>query len=62
MLEKFTETLHELVETPLDKFLQHGVPRNAFDEHRALITNLLSSTETYKNNLLEGIDNGLTNF
>ena len=62
MLEKFTETLHELVETPLDKFLQEGVPRKEFDDHRALITNLLSSTDTYKNNLLEGIDNGLTNF
>ena len=62
MLEKFTESLHELVEMPLDKFLVDGIPRDSFDEHRASITNLLSSADTYKVHLLEGIEIGLTIF
>ena len=61
MLEKFTESLHELVEQPLDRFIHtEACTRGPFEKHRAQITNLLSSTERYKMNLLEGIDAGLT--
>lgn len=59
MLERFTESLHELVEEPLDEFVQPGHDnRNLFEQHRQKITDLLSSTVKYKENMLEGIDNG----
>jgi hypothetical protein len=59
-LERFTESLHELVEEPLDEFVQPGHDNRAsFEQHRQKITDLLSSTEKYKENMLEGIDNGL---
>ena len=61
-LERFTESLHELVEEPLDQYVNPGQDnRTLFERHRQKITDLLSSTEKYKVNMLEGIDNGLTN-
>ena len=61
-LERFTESLHELVEEPLDQYVNPGHDnRTLFEQHRQKITDLLSSTEKYKVNMLEGIDTGLTN-
>lgn len=59
-LEKDTETLHELVESPLDQFLTDEATKSDFFQHRSNVTNYAAVTAKFRQNLLEGVENGLT--
>lgn len=59
-LEKDTETLHELVESPLDKYLSKDATKEVFFNHRSNVTNYAAVTAKFMTNLLDGVENGLT--
>lgn len=60
MLEKFCEHLHELIEKPLDPFLDPNiVERTPFYRYRDELINYYNSTRQFYMNLLEGVEAGL---
>lgn len=60
-LEENTEHLHELVEKPLDPFLDPEVlDKSPFYQYKSDLTNYTQVTKKFLENLLEGIENGLT--
>jgi len=62
-LEENTEHLHELAEKKLDEFLsQEALDRSPFYHYKSNLTNYSQVTKRFLANLLDGIDNGLTDF
>ena len=60
-LEENTEHLHELVEKPLDEFLTpENLDRSRFYHYKSELTNYYQVTKNFFENLLDGIENGLT--
>lgn len=60
-LEENTEHLHELVEKPLDEFLDPDVfDKSKFYHYKSDLTNYFQVTKNFFENLLDGIENGLT--
>ena len=60
-LEENTEHLHELVEKPLDEFLDLNITdKSKFYHYKSDLTNYFQVTKNFFENLLDGIENGLT--
>ncbi|OMJ73534.1 hypothetical protein SteCoe_27758 [Stentor coeruleus] len=60
-LEENTDHLHELVEKPLDEFLDvNNTDKSKFYHYKSDLTNYFQVTKQFFENLLDGIENGLT--
>ncbi|OMJ81404.1 hypothetical protein SteCoe_18140 [Stentor coeruleus] len=60
-LEENTDHLHELVEKPLDEFLDLNITdKSKFYHYKSDLTNYFQVTKQFFENLLDGIENGLT--
>ncbi len=60
-LEKNCDYLHELTEKPLDPFLDPNiVDRSAFYNYKSDLVNYYQVTKKFYENLLEGLEKGLT--
>ena len=60
-LEKNCDYLHELIEKPLDPYLDSNVvERSGFYNFRGDLINYYQVTKKFYENLLEGIEKGLT--
>lgn len=60
-LEENTDHLHELVEKPLDEFLNPDVTdKSAFYHYKSELTNYSQVTKEFFDRLIVGIENGLT--
>ena len=61
-LEKNCDQLHELIEKPLDPFLDVNIiDRKDFYHFKSELVNYYQVTKKFYENLLEGVDRGLTN-
>lgn len=61
-LEKNCDTLHELIEKPLDPYLDSNVvDRKPFYNFKSDLVNYFQVTKKFYENLLEGLEKGLTN-
>ena len=60
-LEKNCDYLHELIEKPLDPFLDPNiVDKKHFYNYRSDLINYYAVTKKFYENLLEGLERGLT--
>ena len=61
-LEKNCEGLHELVEKPLDEYLDEGsTDKSHFYNFKSGMVSHMNSTKTFYNNILDGLERGLKN-
>jgi ariadne-1 len=60
-LEENTDHLHELVERPLDEYLDvNTTDKSRFYHYKSDLINYYQVTKNFFENLLDGIENGLT--
>lgn len=61
-LEKNCDYLHELIEKPLDPFLDPNiVERTAFYNYKSDLINYYQITKQFYERMLDGLEKGLTN-